>query len=120
MIAVIFEARLLPGQSTPYLDAAAVLRPLLKDVPGFISIERFQSLADPEKLLSLSYWQDEEAVRQWRNVEAHRGIQLAGRERIFADYRLTVAEVVRQYGKHDRAQAPQDSQARHGCPVHTD
>jgi heme-degrading monooxygenase HmoA len=114
MIAVLFEARVKPGETDAYLNAAAALRPLLADIDGFISIERFQSLVDPERILSLSWWRDEEAVKQWRNVDAHRGIQDAGRQRIFADYRLSVANVVRQYGMHDRAEAPADSRQKHG------
>lgn len=109
MIAVIFEAQAQPGREQDYLSAAERLRPLLADIDGFISIERFESLAQPGKLLSLSYWRDEEAVRQWRNLELHRQIQDAGRRSIFADYRLRVAQVLRDYGLHDRAQAPEDS-----------
>ena len=114
MIAVIFEAQPLPGKKDAYLDAAASLRPLLEKIDGFLSIERFESLTQPGKILSLSYWRGEEAVRQWRNVEEHRRIQGAGRKSIFADYRLRVAEVLRDYGLNDRAQAPQDSRAAHG------
>lgn len=114
MIAVIFEARVHDGQKDAYLNAAAALRPLLADIEGFISIERFESLTHPGKILSLSYWRDEEAVRQWRNVEAHRGIQEAGRASIFADYQLRIATVIRDYGMHDRAQAPEDSRKAHG------
>lgn len=114
MIAVIFEARVHDGQKDAYLDAAAALRPLLADIEGFISIERFESLTHPGKILSLSYWRDEDAVRQWRNVEAHRGIQEAGRASIFADYQLRIAGVIRDYGMHDRAQAPEDSRKAHG------
>ena len=114
MIAVIFEAQPRPGQTDTYLNAAAQLRPLLAEIDGFISIERFESLTQPGKILSLSYWRDEEAVRQWRNVEAHRRIQAAGRESIFADYRLRVAQVIRDYGINDRAEAPEDSRQAHG------
>jgi heme-degrading monooxygenase HmoA len=114
MIAVIFEAQPRPGQTDAYLNAAAQLRPLLAEIDGFISIERFESLTQPGKILSLSYWRDEEAVRQWRNVEAHRRIQAAGRESIFADYRLRVAQVIRDYGINDRAEAPEDSRQVHG------
>jgi heme-degrading monooxygenase HmoA len=114
MIAVIFEATPRPGRKSDYLDAAASLRPLLEKMDGFISIERFESLTQPGKLLSLSYWRDEEAVRQWRNVEQHRRIQGAGRTSIFADYRLRVAQVLRDYGLNDRAQAPEDSRTAHG------
>jgi len=113
MIAVIFEAQPQPGKKSAYLDAAASLRPLLEKLDGFISIERFESLSQPGKLLSLSYWRDEEAVRQWRNVEQHRRIQGAGRKSIFAEYRLRVAQVLRDYGLHDRAQAPEDSRRAH-------
>lgn len=114
MIAVIFEARVREGQKDAYLDAAAALRPLLADIDGFLSIERFESLANPGKILSLSYWRDEDAVRAWRNVEAHRGIQEAGRKAIFEDYRLRICGVIRDYGMHDRAGAPDDSKAAHG------
>ena len=113
MIAVIFEARPHPDQSKAYLDAAAELRPLLDGIDGFVSIERFASLAEPGKLLSLSYWRDEEAVRQWRTLEQHRAIQSAGRRSIFSDYRLRVAQVIRDYGMHDRTQAPADSRVTH-------
>ena len=115
MIAVIFETKPRPGQTDAYLNAAAKLRPLLANIDGFISIERFESLTEPGKILSLSYWRDEEAVRQWRNIDAHRRIQAAGRESIFADYRLRVAQVIRDYGMDDRAQAPDDSRAAHGA-----
>jgi heme-degrading monooxygenase HmoA len=114
MIAVIFEVVPKPGQRDAYLDAAAQLKPLLARIEGFISIERFQSLVQPDKLLSLSYWRDEHAVAQWRNLEAHRQIQAKGRASIFADYTLRVASVLRDYGMNERAQAPEDSRARHG------
>lgn len=114
MMAVIFEVTPAPGQTDAYLGAAAALRPLLEQVDGFLSIERFESLSQPGKLLSLSFWRDEEAVAHWRQLEAHRSTQQAGRGGIFADYRLRVAAVVRDYGLHDRAQAPADSRAAHG------
>lgn len=114
MMAVIFEVTPAPGQTDAYLGAAAALRPLLEQVDGFLSIERFESLSQPGKLLSLSFWRDEEAVAHWRQLEAHRSTQQAGRGGIFADYRLRVAAVVRDYGLHDRAQAPEDSRAVHG------
>lgn len=113
MIAVIFEALPHPGQKQAYLDAASVLRPQLEQLDGFISIERFESLVQPGKVLSLSYWRDEEAVRRWRNLEAHRQMQSEGRERIFADYRVRVAQVIRDYGLRDRADAPSDSRRIH-------
>ena len=111
MIAVIFEAVPYPDQRNAYLDAAAALRPQLEKIDGFISIERFESLVSPGKILSLSYWRDEEAVRRWRNLEAHRRIQSEGRKSIFADYRLRVAQVLRDYGMTGRDQAPADSRA---------
>ena len=113
-MAVIFEVLPAPGSKDAYLAAAAALRPALEQMDGFISIERFESLSEPGKLLSLSFWRDEEAVARWRQVEAHRGTQQAGRAGIFADYRLRVAAVVRDYGLHDRAQAPVDSRRVHG------
>lgn len=113
MIAVIFEAWPADRQRDAYLDAAATLRPLLDEIDGFISIERFESLAKPGKVLSLSFWRDEGAVAAWRNREPHRRIQAAGRNGIFADYRLRVAEVLRDYGKDERDEAPADSRERH-------
>lgn len=114
MMAVIFEVVPREGRRQAYLDAAAALRPLLAQVDGFVSIERFQSLAQPDKLLSLSFWRDEAAVARWRELEAHRRTQEFGRAQAFADYRLRVASVVRDYGMNDREQAPMDSRARHG------
>lgn len=114
MMAVIFEVTPREGQQRAYLDAAAALRPLLEQVDGFISVERFQSLTQPDKLLSLSFWRDEAAVARWRELEAHRRTQEFGRAQAFADYRLRVASVVRDYGMIDREQAPADSRARHG------
>jgi heme-degrading monooxygenase HmoA len=114
MIAVIFEVTPADGKRDAYLDIAARLRPLLDDVGGFLSIERFQSLSDPDHVLSLSFWRDEEAVKAWRNTEAHRQAQELGRGGVFADYRLRIAHVVRDYGMTERAQAPADSRERHG------
>ena len=111
MIAVIFEAMPAEGQTQAYLDMAARLKPRLEEIDGFISIERFQSLNDPGKLLSLSFWRDEAAIAEWRNVEPHRRAQSAGRHGIFADYRLRIAGVVRDYGLNERDQAPADSRA---------
>lgn len=113
MIAVIFEVQPYPDQKEAYLEAAASLRPLLEGVDGFISVERFESLSQPGRILSLSFWRDEAAVRHWRNLEAHRSVQAAGRERIFADYRIRAAEVIRDYGKKQRTEAPEDSRHAH-------
>lgn len=107
MIAVIFEVE--PADIDVYFRIAGELRPLLDDIDGFISIERFQSLSDEGRVLSLSFWRDEEAVVQWRNVEAHRAAQDAGRSGVFHNYRLRVAYVVRDYGMDQRVQAPKDS-----------
>ena len=109
MMAVIFEVQPAPGQQDAYLQAAATLRQLLEQVDGFISIERFQSLSEPGRLLSLSFWRDEEAVARWRHMEAHRDTQRLGRASIFDDYRLRVATVVRDCGMRDREEAPRDS-----------
>ena len=113
MIAVIFEVSPAEGQASVYLDLAAALRPRLDQIDGFISIERFESLSQPGKLLSLSFWRDEAAVAAWRNHPAHRATQARGRSGVFADYRLRVAEVLRDYGLNDRGQAPADSRAAH-------
>jgi heme-degrading monooxygenase HmoA len=113
MIAVIFEVEPHAGKKDAYLDAAARLRPLLSEIDGFISVERFESITQPGKFVSLSFWRDEDAVRRWRNLEAHRRVQSAGRNGIFADYRLRIAQVVRDYGMDDRTEAPQDSRQAH-------
>ena len=110
MIAVIFEGIAQDDRKEAYLDIAAHLRPLLESIDGFVSIERFQSLTTPGKVLSLSFWRDEAAVHQWRNLAPHREAQRAGRQSIFQDYRLRVAHVLRDYGMNERAEAPEDSQ----------
>ena len=114
MIAVIFEVEPAAGKRDAYLGIAADLRPLLDGIDGFLSIERFQSLVDPNRILSLSFWRDEEAVKAWRNTEEHRQAQKAGRGGIFAGYRLRIAHVVRDYGLTARAEAPEDSRAVNG------
>jgi len=113
MIAVIFEVTPNDGKRQEYLDIAASLRPELDKIEGFISIERFQSLTNPEKVLSLSFWKDEQSVAAWRNLETHRIAQSKGRQYIFKDYRLRIADVNRDYGMFDRKEAPADSKAFH-------
>lgn len=113
MIAVIFEVQPKAELRGAYLDVAASLRPMLADIDGFLSIERFESLSQPGKILSLSFWRDEESVKQWRNLQAHRHAQDAGRGHIFDTYRLRVAHVLRDYGMDDRDQAPVDSRLIH-------
>jgi len=113
MIAVIFEVVPAPGKRKEYLDLAAQLRPELERIDGFISVERFASLSDERKLLSLSFWRDEAAVKRWRNLESHRLAQARGRGGIFAQYRLRVAGVIRDYGMDERDEAPADSASAH-------
>lgn len=113
MIAVIFEVEPAPGQNETYLDTAANLRPLLDEIEGFVSVERFQSLTNPGKLVSLSFFENEDAVQRWRETAEHRAAQSAGRSGVFADYRLRVASVIRDYGKFDRGEVPADSLAAH-------
>ncbi|HZY36952.1 MAG TPA: antibiotic biosynthesis monooxygenase [Mucilaginibacter sp.] len=113
MIAVIFEAVPADGQLQTYLDIAARLKPELSKIDGFMSIERFQSLSEPGKVLSLSFWEDENAVEQWRNMEMHRNAQAAGRKTVFNDYRIRVASVARDYTRYNRDEAPADSKAMH-------
>ena len=103
MIAVLFEAWPRDGEQANYLAIAAALRPHLENIEGFIAIERFQSLTEPGKVLSLSWWRDEAAIAAWRDFGAHRDAQRAGREQVFRDYRLRVAQVLRDYGMNDRA-----------------
>jgi heme-degrading monooxygenase HmoA len=113
MIAVIFEVWPADGRREAYLDLAAALRAELAEADGFITIERFQSLSDPDKLLSISFWRDEAAVTAWRNRPSHRAVQTQGRSGIFRDYRLRVASVLRDYGMRERTEAPQDSRVAH-------
>ncbi len=114
MIAIIFEVTPAEGRKPDYLEIAAQMRPLIDEIDGFISVERFQSLTNPEKLLSLSFFEDESAVEKWRQLTKHRAAQKSGRAGLFADYRLRVCHVLRDYGLNDRAEAPADSQAAHG------
>ncbi len=109
MIAVIFEVEPAAGQEGTYLDTAADLRPLLDEVEGFISVERFKSLTNPGKILSLSFFESEAAVANWRNQEEHRRAQAMGRGGVFAGYRLRIAHVMRDYGLSERDEAPADS-----------
>ncbi len=113
MVTVIFEAVPAAGKWNEYLDIAAGLRPELNKIDGFISIERFQSISNPEKVLSLSFWRDEESIKQWRNIELHRMAQEKGRSSVFENYRLRVATVLRDYGMTERDQAPSDSKVFH-------
>ena len=114
MIAVIFEVEPEPARRQEYLDIAAGLRAQLEAIDGFVSVERFESLSRPGRILSLSFWRDEEAVASWRKLEAHRAAQARGRAGVFRGYRLRVAEVVRDYGLHERRGAPADARAAHG------
>ena len=109
MVAVIFEVWPKADHRQEYLDIAGRLRPLLDEIDGFISIERFESLSQPGKILSVSFWRDEEAVEAWRCIGEHRAAQTRGRTILFDDYRLRIAGVTRDYGMFDRTQAPADS-----------
>lgn len=114
MIAVIFEVWPAEGKRAAYLDIAASLKPRLAEIDGFISVERFESLTEKGKILSLSFFRDEKALEDWRNMEGHRLAQERGRSTYFQDYRLRIAGVIRDYGLNERAQAPKDSLSRHG------
>ncbi|MEN3929675.1 antibiotic biosynthesis monooxygenase [Microvirga sp. W0021] len=113
MIAVIFEVWPAEGKMQDYLGIAASIRSELEQIDGFISVERFESLTQPGKILSLSFFRDEQAVKEWRNLPSHRKAQAAGRQGVFADYRLRVAQVIRDYGMTERAEVPEDSTAYH-------
>lgn len=113
MIGVIFEVWPQEGRRGEYLDIAGSLRGALEGQDGFISVERFESLSEPGKMLSLSFWRDEASLAAWRRLDAHRRAQAAGRGGVFVDYRLRVAQVLRDYGMEDRTQAPEDSRAAH-------
>lgn len=113
MIAVIFEVEPHPRHKQQYLDIAAGLKPQLEKIDGFVSVERFQSLTNENKILSLSFFRDEAAVAEWRNLQNHRDAQSRGRSTIFADYRIRVLSVIRDYGMFEREQAPTDSLSAH-------
>jgi heme-degrading monooxygenase HmoA len=114
MIAMIFEVWPNPEHGQDYLALAAALRSLVEGIDGFISIERFESLHEPGKILSLGFFENEAALAAWRNTPEHRHAQKLGREGYFCDYRLSIAEVRRRYGMRERAEAPADSRAAHG------
>ncbi|WP_269581342.1 antibiotic biosynthesis monooxygenase family protein [Roseibium sp. Sym1] len=114
MIAVIFEVIPHADKKQAYLDMAAEMRPLVEQIDGFLSVERFQSLTNPEKLLSVSFFRDEAALKEWRELTQHRKAQKAGRSSYFKDYRLRVAHVLRDYGMDERDEAPADSRELHG------
>ena len=114
MIAVIFEVWPKPEHRERYLDEAAAMREAVQTIDGFVSVERFESLTEPGKILSLSVFEDESALDAWRRMPAHRRAQALGRSEYFRDYRLRVTRVLRDYGLDDRAQAPADSRDAHG------
>lgn len=113
MIAVIFEFFPIEGKVEEYLDIAATLKPLLQHIDGFISIERFSSLSEEGKILSLSFWRDEKAISQWRNTQMHRLAQEKGYKELFSNYRLRVAKVSRDYSNKSRDETPTDSETYH-------
>jgi len=113
MIAIIFEVTPRDGMKEEYLTIAAQMRGFVEGIEGFISVERFQSLTNPDKLLSVSFFESEQSVTQWRQIAEHRAAQAQGRDRIFKDYRIRVLSVIRDYGMHDRVGAPPDSRATH-------
>jgi heme-degrading monooxygenase HmoA len=114
MIAVIFEFTAADGRFADYKQLAEGLGEEVRRFDGFLSIERFQSISDPARFVSLSFWRDEEAVRRWRNLQKHREAQAKGRRGIFSNYRLRICSVIRDYGMQERGEAPKDSQLLHG------
>ena len=117
MIAVIFEFTPREGRFVDYKALAEGLADDVRNSDGFLSIERFESITNKGKFVSLSFWRDEEAVRKWRNLQKHREAQKQGRGGIFASYRLRVAQVMRDYTMDQRGETPQDSRSFH-TPVH--
>ena len=113
MIAVIFEVWPKPEYRDNYLELAATMRKAVEKIDGFISVERFQSIVDEQKLLSLSFFDSHKSLDEWRNLAEHRVAQQIGRSEYFSDYRLRIAAVERDYGLSERAQAPKDSNTHH-------
>ena len=114
MVAVIFEFTAAEGRFADYKALAEGLGEEVRKLDGFLSIERFQSISDPQRFVSLSFWRDEDAVRKWRNLQKHREAQAKGRGGIFSGYRLRICQVIRDYGMNERGEAPRDSVAAHG------
>ena len=114
MIAVIFEVEPREGHADAYFDLAGELKPLVEGFDGFISVERFEAVLTPGRFLSLSFWRDEEAVQRWRKVAEHRLAQTAGRNKHFENYRIRIAQVMRDYGMNERDEAPEDLRLVHG------
>jgi heme-degrading monooxygenase HmoA len=114
VIAVIFEFTPAEGRFPEYMKLVDTLREDLAKAEGFISLERFESITNKGKFVSLQFWQDDESVRKWRNLQKHREAQKKGRGGIFKSYRLRIAEVTRDYTMDERAQAPKDSVELHG------
>ena len=113
MIAIIFEVEPDPARQHEYLATAQALRASLEAIDGFVSVERFESLTQPGRLLSLSFWRDEDSIQRWRQLEQHRMAQAAGRTQVFEDYRLRIAHVLRDYSLTERSEAPADSRKVH-------
>ena len=113
MIAMIFEFTASEQHFGEYMSEAAALRPLLSSIKGFISVERFESKTTPGKFVSIGFFEDESAMGEWRNLSEHRRVQKLGRARLFENYRLRIASVIRDYSMSDREQAPEDSKLAH-------
>ena len=107
-IIVLFEVKPTPDGMKRYLDLATALKPLLKGFEGFIRAERFSSLTEEGKLLSMNVWSDEAAVERWRNMAEHQMSQQEGREKLFESYRITVCSAIRSYTDQDRKEAPSE------------
>jgi len=114
MIAVIFEFTPAEGRFPEYLKLVGELKADLDKAEGFISLERFESITNKGKFVSLQFWKDEESVRKWRNLQKHREAQKKGRKEVFDSYRLRVCSVIRDYEMDRREQAPKDSVEIHG------
>jgi len=97
MIAVLFEAMAVSEKRDRYFQLAEQLKPLLSDIDGFISIERFQSTTNPEKFISLSWWKDEEAIKHWKKNVHHKLAQDEGKSTIFSFYKINVLTSTREY-----------------------
>lgn len=113
-VVVLFEVKPTKEGMQKYLALAAMLKPMLAGFEGFIRAERFSSLNEEGKLLSMNVWTDEAAVERWRNVVEHRISQKEGREKLFESYKITVCSTIREYSDTDRAQAPADSNSYFG------
>ncbi len=97
MIGLFFEVLPKAGREETYFEMARLLRPELDKHDGLVFIDRYRSLSTGGLILSHQLWSSEECLIRWRENTKHKTVQRAGREQHFADYRLRVARLIREW-----------------------